>query len=322
MNIIITSNLKTYYPELALPTIRSYTSNITKVLDLIESTNIDDLFLKYDKIIKKVKEDYPEIGTRKCKYSSCVSYIKTLLTDEDNKRNKKIIEARTKYNIEIDIIKKETIKKLSKFEKTKHEEDAWLNPEEIKLIDDNLYNKVSFNEINTLDELKHFRNLVIFRFYTEIANRCELSISKLYYNSEVDNIDNLNKEYNYIILDKSNKNILYIKNQHKNKNKKGSNSVLITNNELYDLIDKYKKQVEKFNTDKWFLLNDSGLKNISYSGLSILYSTFGDIIKKKISIRVNRKIQTSNVVNIGDIINVSDRLGHSVHESIHIYSKK
>ena len=76
------------------------------------------------------------------------------------------------------------------------------------------------------------------------------TISKLFYNSEVDNIDNLNKEYNYIILDKSNKNILYIKNQHKNKNKKGSNSVLITNNELYDLIDKYKKQVEKFNTEK------------------------------------------------------------------------
>jgi NDP-sugar pyrophosphorylase family protein len=40
MNIIITSNLNIYYPELALPTIRSYTSNITKVLDLIEHDNI------------------------------------------------------------------------------------------------------------------------------------------------------------------------------------------------------------------------------------------------------------------------------------------
>ena len=69
MNIIITSNLKTHYPELALPTIRSYCSNITKVLDLIDSTNVDDLYLNYDEIIKKVKDEYPKIGTRKCKYS-------------------------------------------------------------------------------------------------------------------------------------------------------------------------------------------------------------------------------------------------------------
>jgi len=319
MNIIITSNLKTYYPELALPTIKSYCSNITKVLNLIESTNVDDLYLKYEKVIDEVKKEYPEIGTRKCKYSSCVVYIKTLLEDEDEEKNKKINEARTKYNIEIDIIKKETIKKLSTFEKTKHEEDSWLSNEEQKIIKNYLLKKVEKN-ITNLNDLKHFRNAVIFMFYLDFATRCEVSTAKIVFDNEII-LDNLDKQYNYIILNKTSKTINYILNQHKNANRKGSYTVSI-DNKLYNLFSRYRNEIKKFKIDDWFVFNDKGEKNMSYQDLASLYSSFGSIINRKISIRVNRKIYTSEKVKIGKLTDLSHRMGHSLLETILVYSKK
>jgi hypothetical protein len=321
MNIIITSNLKTYYPELALPTIRSYCSNITKVLNLIESTNVDDLYLKYEKIIDEVKKEYPEIGTRKCKYSSCVVYIKTLLVDEDEdeEKNKKINAARTKYNIEIDIIKKETIKKLSTFEKTKHEEDSWLSNEEQKIIKNYLLKKVEKN-ITNLDDLIHFRNAIIFIFYLDFATRCEVSTAKIVFDNEII-LDNLDKQYNYIILNKTSKTINYILNQHKNANRKGSYTVSI-DNKLYNLFSRYRNEIKKFKIDDWFVFNDKGEKNMSYQDLATLYSSFGSIINRKISIRVNRKIYTSEKVKIGELTDLSHRMGHSLLETILVYSKK
>jgi hypothetical protein len=320
MNIIITSNLKTYYPELALPTIRSYCSNITKVLNLIESTNVDDLYLKYETIIDEVKQEYPEIGTRKCKYSSCVVYIKTLLKeDDDDEINKKINIARRKYNDEIDIIKQETKKILSKFEKTQHEEDSWLSNDEQKTIKTYLLKQVKKNIIN-LDDLIKFRNAIIFIFYLDFATRCEVSTAKIVYDDEII-LDELNKQYNYIILNKSTKTINYILNQHKNANRKGSYTVKIDNT-LYDLFSRYRNEIKKFKIDDWFVFNDKGDKNMTYQDLGTLYSTFGSIIDRKISIRVNRKIYTSEKVKIGKLTDLSHRMGHSLLETILVYSKK
>ena len=59
-----------------------------------------------------------------------------------------------------------------------------------------------------------------------------------------------------------------------------------------------------------------------YNDLSILYSSFGNIINKKICIRVNRKIATSKVVNISKIEEESRRQGHSFSQAIFTYSKK
>lgn len=320
MNIIITSNLESHYPELAIPTIKSYCSNITKVLNLIDSKNVDDLYLKYDEIIKKVKIEYPKIGTRKCKYSSCVVYIKTLLTeDDDNEINKKINIARRKYNDEIDIIKKETIKILSTFEKTQHEEDSWLSNDEQKTIKTYLLKQVK-KDITNLEDLIKFRNAIIFIFYLDFATRCEVSTAKIVYDDEII-LDKLNKQYNYIILNKSTKTINYILNQHKNANRKGSYTVTIDNT-LYDLFSRYRNEIKKFKIDDWFVFNDKGNKNMTYQDLATLYSTFGSIINRKISIRVNRKIYTSEKVKIGELNDLSHRMGHSIIETIFTYSKK
>lgn len=320
MNILINTKLSEFYPNLASPTINSYTSNISKALKLIDSTNLNDLYLKYNEIIKEVKKEYSEIGTQKCKYSSCVVYIKTLLTDEENNEtNNKINEARKKYNEEIDIIKKKTTKILAKFEKTEHEESGWVTDEEILTIANHLLNKIP-NEIKTFKDLILLRNYVVFKFFCDLASRCECSLSKFLYDDEFEDLNLLNTSYNYIILHKTEKTIRYIVNQHKNANRKGPYTVMLAEN-LYDLFDRYKKELVKFKIN-WFLPKDMGKGNMSYASLSLLYLSFGNIINKKICIRVNRKIATSKVVNISKIEEESRRQGHSFSQAIFTYSKK
>ena len=320
MNILINTKLSEFYPNLANPTINSYTSNISKVLKLIDSTNLNDLYLKYNEIIDAVKKEYSEIGTQKCKYSSCSVYIKTLLTDEENNEiNNKIIEARKKYNKEIEIIKIKTIKILSKFEKTESEESGWITDEEKLTIANNLLNKIP-NEIKTFKDLILLRNYIVFKFFCDLASRCECALSKLLYDDEFEDLNLLNTSYNYIILHKTEKTIRYIINQHKNANRKGPYTVMLAEN-LYDLFDRYKKELVKFKIN-WFLPKDSGIENLSYTSLSQLYSSFGNIINKKIFIRVNRKIATSKVVKIAEIQEESRRQGHSFNQAIYIYSKK
>jgi len=334
MNIIVNSKLHSFYSNLAKSTLASYCSNVVKVLELLKTKNIEYLYTNPNEVIKIIKENYDEIGTHKSKYISIIAYIKTMaIVNEDenedeneddnedkNEINIKINKAKKIYNDEIDIIKLETKKKLSTFTKSKKEEASWINEDEIKIIDKYLLDKVPI-EINNLQDLKNFRNLIIFRFYNIVASRCELALSKLYYNDEIEDLDSLSKENNYIIINKANKKITYILNQHKNKNKKGSRSVAISNKKFYDLLVKYKKAVESFDNNKYLLLNSNGKGNISYTRLSQVYASFGNIIKKKISIRVNRKMDSSNNIDIKKIINVSERQGHSIFESIFTYSK-
>ena len=322
MNILINEHLKNNYPKLAIPTIRSYCSNVLKILNLINSNNVDDLYIKCDEIIKEVKEEYPEIGTRKCKYSSAVVYIKTLLKEDDKKNkkfNKKINEARIKYNKEIEIIKTETIEKLSKFEKTEHEKEAWITNEEQETIKNKLLSEIPSDICNIEDMIK-YRNAIIFMFYMDLQSRCEVSMSKIYFDDEV-KIEELDKQWNYIILFKSSQTINYIINQHKNANRKGPYTVEISNN-LYNLFSKYRNDLKKLEMDNWFIFNDKGLKNMSYGELALLYASFGNIINKKISIRVNRKIATSETVKIDKLQEISRRLGHSINETIYTYAKK
>ena len=55
-------------------------------------------------------------------------------------------------------------------------------------------------------------------------------------------------------------------------------------NTLYDLFSRYRNEIKKFKIDDWFVFNDKGNRNMTYQELATLYSTFGTIINRKISI--------------------------------------
>jgi hypothetical protein len=203
------------------------------VLELLDSKNVEDLYKRYEYIIKIVKDGYVEIGSQKCKYSSCVSYIKMLLTEDESEVNKVIKDAIKAYNKEIDIIKRKTKDKLLKFVKTEKESECWLSEDDKKAIESELESRVS-EEIKDKKDLKNLRNLIIFKFYEDLASRCEVSLSKLYYDDEIEDIGLLSKEYNYIILKKEDRSIDYIRNQHKNVSKKGEFTISL-DKDLYDL---------------------------------------------------------------------------------------
>ena len=65
-------------------------------------------------------------------------------------------------------------------------------------------------------------------------------------------IEELDKQWNYIILYKASKTINYIINQHKNANRKGPYTVEISNN-FYDLFSKYKIPPKNTNLEVFLL---------------------------------------------------------------------
>ena len=91
---------------------------------------------------------------------------------------------------------------------------------------------------------------------------------------------------------------------------------------LYNILDKYKKEVDKFNNENWFLLNDSGEK-MTRNRLGVVYSGLAKSvgINKKLGISLNRHIHISNLIPINEMKSLADKMGNSVQEQVMVYSK-
>lgn len=318
MNFIVEPILKNFYPDLVERTIKLYCCNVCNSLLLIASKDIHDVYKNYNKLINKIKNTYDEIYTQKLKYSSCTALIKCLKNDENEKE---IVIAQKAYKIEIDKIKAKIQEHLDTGEKTDKQKKTWVTEEEIKKIDNYLNEQVPIEkdkDIIDIKSLNKLRNLIIFRFYQDIASRNDISNSKLYYEDEIE-VDKLSKEWNYIILNKKNKSINYILNNYKTVKKYGSYTEKL-GDKLYDLFVRYKEYVEKFNDEHWLLLNESGSK-LSCNFLTTIYANLGSCINKKLSIRTNRIMKVTNTINIEEIKKNAKRMGHTPYEAMHTYAK-
>ena len=313
MNIIVDSKLRECYNDLSKETLKTYMLNICKVLSLIESVDISDIYKKSAIIIKVLETKYEEVGTRKTKLSSCVSFLKCLKDDNNEKEVLKVIK---EYNKEIDKLNIKMEERLITRKKSEKELSSWISEEENSKIKKYLESRVE-KSISNVKELKDLRNLVIYSFYEDLASRNELADSKIIYEDEV----GMKEEYNYIVLNKSVRSIKYIMNNHKTKKSSGS-KVIELSSSLYKLLEKYKVNVEKYNVDNWLLLNDIGNDKLTRNRLGVIYSSLGEIIGKKLSIRTNRHIKVSNMIDIEGIDKLANSMGHSVITAINIYAKK
>ena len=316
MNIIVEPIIKNFYPDLVERTIKLYCSHVCMSLALIESKDIHDVYKNYDKIIKKIKDTYEEIYTQKLKYSSCTALIKCL---KNNKNQKKILLAQQAYKIEIDNVKAKIKTHLNTGEPSEKQKNTWVTEDEIKQIDSYLLSQIPEDkDITDLKALSKLRDLVIFRFYQDIASRSEITNSKFFYDDEIE-IDKLSNEWNYIILNKKDKSIKYILNKYKTVKKHGSYTEDLGNN-LYKLFVRYKKNIEKFNNENWFLLNMYG-KQLQSARLSVIYKDLGKCINKTLSIRTNRVIKVTGTMDIVEIKKNARRMGHTPYEAMHTYAK-
>lgn len=299
-------------PELSNLSIKTYSSCIIKVLELLKSNNINVLYTNPNKVIKSINDNYINANSKKTKLASLIVFLKIIFDLSPIEQIKKAIE---KYTEEIDKNNKEIKEALSTNEKTEKEEKNWLTPEETEQVKENLKNNVP-KKISTIYDLNKLRDYVIFMLYEDIPSRADLANAKILFKTKKP----LSDEYNYIVLDKKDSTAEYHLNQYKTQNTYGSKIIKINDN-LYKLLLDYKKEVDKFNNSNWFLLNDYAAQ-LTPNRLSVIYSHLADSINKKISLSLNRKMKISTLYNIPEMKELANKMAHSLNEALSVYAKE
>ena len=318
MNLVINSKLNACYPTLSKPTLITYTSNVCKILELVNAKTPEYLYTNYEDVIAKIKKEHKFDNTQKNKFAACNSIIKCYITPETKTKVENAIQ---KYIVEINILKDKIKKDLSTNEASSKEKESWITKEQAKQIDTILESKVK-DKIENFEAFLPLRDLVLFRFYQQISTRAELSEALFFYDDEIDR-DNLDTNFNYIILHKNTKKIEYSIFKHKTLKKMGPRNVIIKG-KLYNLLVKYKKHISKFYNDtnrNYFMISNRG-KPMAYGTLSKAYASLGNVINIALSIRCNRHIKATSKINIDIIKEVAHELGHSVEECVTVYVKR
>ena len=318
MNIVIENKFLEKNPNLKEVTRKTYVVNISKLMTLINSTDLDILYKDYENVFKSVRKEYTENNSQANKYTACKAMIRCLYTETNTKEVDKALEA---YKVELALLKNKIDARLATHVKTEHEVKTWINEEDEKKISELLLDEIP-PVINSLTALTKLRDYVIFTFYKNLSTRTELADSKFYYDDEVD-IDTLLKDndYNYIILRKKEKKVNYILNNYKTFKKYG-HVILDIKGDMYDLLVKYKESMKKLTDDNYFLLIDTGNKKMPRSTLSGTYTKLGNVIGRKLSIRTARHIKVSNNINIQKVTDLATEMSHDPTTALSIYAKK
>jgi len=318
MNYIIESKLKECNKSINSNTIRTYVSNINKLMSLLDSKDLTILYKDYENIIKLIKKEYKTDNSQRNKFTACNAIIRCLIVDENKKDIEKALEM---YIKEVGLLREKIDAYLDTHIKSEKEEEGWLTIKEEKLLTKKLYERIP-DEIDDLNDLSLLRDYVLFVFYQNMPSRNDIVYAKFLYYDEIDDIDKLSKdkELNYIILKKDEKKVLYIMNNYKT-NKKYKSQTLELENKLYDILKNYKEKMRPFNDENWFILSNKG-KKISKETLTLIYSKLGSVIGKKTSIRTNRHIQVSNKIDIVKMEKLAKMMGHDISIAFHNYAKK
>ena len=303
-------------PELSHMSCKTYANCCNKVLEFIKSNDINDL-TRSKEIIKVLNEKYEKPNTIKTKIASVIVCLKCI---SDKKSKKTINNALKDYANQIEILNGNVKSNLSDKEKNTRQKEGWLEAEDVeklnKILEDNIP-----KTIKTPRDLVKLRDLVLFKIYQDIPSRSEMAEAKIIYKPTAKLLKDLNDEYNYIILDKKNKTAVYQMNVYKTSKTNGQKNIDI-NNDLYTLLDAYKKAVDNFNDGHWFLLNDSATAPLTRNRLGVIYSGIGKPINKKLGISINRHIAISNELPVNKLEKLTDKMGTSTEMALNVYAKK
>ena len=317
MEIIIEDKIRECNKNITETSIRSYIANLKKLTELLKITDLNIFYKDYETIINFIKKEYASSdNSQRNKLTAANAMVKCLFTDNNKKEIEKVIDI---YKNELSILKIKIDERLATHKKSKHEEETWIDKKDEKLIKKLLLEKVP-DEINTYSDLSKLRDYVLFIFYQNLSTRTELADSKIFYDNEVD-IDNLTKDnnLNYIILKKKEKKVVYILNNYKTIKKYG-HVILDVKGNMYSLLARYKENLNKFNDDNYFILGNSG-KKVSRTSLSLIYTSLGNVIGRRLSIRTARHIKVTNNVNIKKVNDLATEMKHDPTTALSIYAK-
>lgn len=292
-------------PDLSEKSIYVYLNTIKMILTKMNSNEPDIFVREPKKVIESIYEMYSNLNSRKNKLGIVLSYL-NLINDSKSKEP---------YTKEIVSINEQINNQLATNKKNSKESANWLTDSDVKSIEDDLKNKLIL-PIKSLSDLNHYRNYVIFKLYNVLPTRNDLADSKIIYHSK----NELSPEHNYIILNKKDKSINYELNNYKTYNTYGK-KILKIDSKLYDMLDTYKKSLDKILHTDNLLNTDTGIK-MTRNRLSVYYQKLGEVVGKKITTTLNRHRAVSNVIDVEKIKNLAHTMGHSVNQAVNVYAKK
>lgn len=304
--------------DLSPLSVKTYANAIHKVLELIESKSLNDLFLKHKDIIEKLKSKYDKPNTIKTKIASIV----VLLRCFDNPKVKKQIDtALGDYGKEIEGLTGTIKDGLKDGEKSEKMKTNWLTEDDSAKLKTTLAGGVP-DTINTSKDLMKMRNYVLYSLYEDVPTRNEMADAKIIYAPSKKEMSGLSDEWNYIVLDKKTKKPYYILNSYKTSKSYGQKHISLSA-ELFPLLVTYKTAVDKFNGGQgWAFLNNAGDEKLTRNRLGVIYAGLGKSIGKKLGTSLNRHIAISRLVPIDKMQKLADKMSNSITEQVEVYAKK
>jgi hypothetical protein len=305
-------------PDLSDMSVKTYANAIHKVLELIGSTSMNDLFLKAKEIITKLNEKYDKPNTRKTKIASIIVLLRCMDTP---KLKAKLDSALAEYGKAVESLTGDIKKDLADGNKSDKQKCNWITEEEGSKLKADLLSKVH-EPVNTAKDLMNLRNYVLFCIYEDLPSRNEIADSKLIFSPSKKEQESLSDEYNYIILDKKKKTVNYIMNSYKTAKSYGQKSISLSP-DLYPILLRYKAAVDKFNGGHaWAFMNNGGDAKLTRNRLGVIYSELGKSLGKKLGTSLNRHIAISRIVPLDNMQKLADKMGSSVQEQVEVYAKK
>lgn len=304
--------------DLSPMSVKTYANAIHKVLELINSTSLNDLFLKTKEIITKLNEKYDKPNTVKTKIASIIVLLRCM---ETPKLKAKIDTALAEYGKSIESLTGDIKKDLADGEKNDKQKCNWITEEEGEKLKAELLSKVH-EPVNTAKDLMNLRNYVLYCIYADMPSRNELADSKIIFSPNKKEQSELSDEYNYIILDKKKKTASYIMNSYKTAKSYGQKSISLSA-DLYPLLLRYKTAVDKFNGGhNWAFMSNGGETKLTRNRLGVIYSELGKVINKKLGTSMNRHIAISRIVPLKSMQDLSYKMANSIDEQVNVYAKK
>ena len=303
--------------DLSKLSIKTYANAVNKVLSLINSTTLSDLYIKAPEVIKTLKDKYEKPNTIKTKIASVIVLLRCL--EVPTKSKKAVDTALGLYSKEIESLTGDVKKDLASGEKSDKMKTNWTSAEEVSTLKATLKALVP-DEIKSSKDLAHFRDYVLYMLYDDLPTRNDIADTKIVFSSPKKHAE-LSDEWNYIVLDKRLKKAQYIMNNYKTAKSYGAKQIPLSA-ELYPILVRYKTAVDGFNGGQnWLFLNNAGTEKLSRNRLGVIYSGLGKSIGKKLSTTINRHIAVSRVIPLDKMKNLADKMGHSVQEQVDVYAK-
>jgi len=313
---IVFDDIHDYNPALSILSVKTYANNVYKIWELVD--NVYEKAKNPKEVIRVLKLKYKNPNTLKTMLASLIVWMSA--TRKANKYKNELFD---EYNEEITNLKNIIKEKLSTSAKTPKEDINWSNTDDKENLENILLSKVP-KRILISKDLAHFRNYIIYMFYTHgVPSRLDLADTKIYLKDDPA-LDLDDKEFNYLVLNTGDRTMDYYMNVYKTAKSYGGKKIHLEDESLYNAFIAYYKELRNFwdtDTDHMLLLNEDALKPMSRNRLSLVFTKLGAPIGKHLNVSLNRHEVISELVPIDKMKKLADVMGNSISEQVGVYSK-